>query len=221
MAEQPHLRLPGQGHTSWSTTTALRRKLKSLVAEIKTKGGRADAISADLGTPDGDTDMSNFTKTETGREVALGMQTLKQLGKPDDVADVVALWRPMRRAGSLHQYSRRWRFEALTDNVRKAMNNTLSKGKEIKIPGPDHPITISSVKGKVRAIVAGKIVAESTQALRLEEKGYPPVYYLPRNDADMSLLVRTTHYTYCPYKGDCSYYSIPIGDSRSENAVWT
>jgi uncharacterized protein (DUF427 family) len=64
-------------------------------------------------------------------------------------------------------------------------------------------------------------VAESTRALRLEEKGYPPVYYLPRNDADMSQLVRTTHYSYCPYKGDCSYYSIPIGGSRSENAVWT
>jgi uncharacterized protein (DUF427 family) len=55
----------------------------------------------------------------------------------------------------------------------------------------------------------------------LEEKGYPPVYYLPRNDADMSLLVRTTHYTYCPYKGDCTYYSIPIGGAKSEYAVWT
>jgi uncharacterized protein (DUF427 family) len=101
------------------------------------------------------------------------------------------------------------------------MNNTVSKGKEIKIPGPDHPITISPVEGKVRVAIAGKTVAESTRALWLEEKGYQPVYYLPRDDADMSLLVRTTHYTYCPYKGDCSYYSIPVGGSRSENAVWT
>jgi uncharacterized protein (DUF427 family) len=101
------------------------------------------------------------------------------------------------------------------------MNNTLSKGKEIKIPGPDHPISISPVEGKVRVTVAGRIVAESTRTLRLEEKGYPPVYHLPRKDADISLLVRTTHYTYCPYKGDCSYYSIPIGGSQSENAVWT
>jgi uncharacterized protein (DUF427 family) len=96
-----------------------------------------------------------------------------------------------------------------------------SKDKEIRIPGPDHPITISSAEGKIRVTVAGRIVAESAQALRLEEKGYPPVYYLPRNDADMSLLVRTEHYTYCPYKGDCTYYSIPIGGSKSENAVWT
>ena len=101
------------------------------------------------------------------------------------------------------------------------MNNTLSKGKEIKIPGPDHPITISPAEGKVRITVAGRIVAESTRTLRLEEKGYPPVYYLPRSDAEMSLLVRTTHYTYCPYKGDCTYYSIPIGGTKSEYAVWT
>ena len=101
------------------------------------------------------------------------------------------------------------------------MNDTSSKSKEIKIPGPDHPITISPAEGKVRVVVAGRTVAESTRALRLEEKGYPSVYYLPRDDADMSLLVRTAHYTYCPYKGDCSYYSIPIGGFRSENAVWT
>jgi uncharacterized protein (DUF427 family) len=101
------------------------------------------------------------------------------------------------------------------------MNNISSKGKEIKIPGPDHPITISPAGGKVRVTVAGKIVAESTRALRLEEKGYPPVYYLPRRDADMSLLERTTHYTYCPYKGDCTYYSISIGGVKSEYAVWT
>jgi uncharacterized protein (DUF427 family) len=101
------------------------------------------------------------------------------------------------------------------------MNNTSSEAKEIKTPGPDHPITISPAEGKVRVAIAGRTVAESTRAIRLEEKGYQPVYYLPPDDADMSLLVRTTHRTYCPYKGDCSYYSIPIGGSRSENAVWT
>jgi uncharacterized protein (DUF427 family) len=109
----------------------------------------------------------------------------------------------------------------MTDNVGSTMHTKSTTGKEIRIPGPDHPITISPAVGKVRVTIAGKIVAESAQALRLEEKGYPPVYYLPRKDADMSLLVRTTHYTYCPYKGDCTYYSIPIGGSKSEYAVWT
>jgi uncharacterized protein (DUF427 family) len=102
-----------------------------------------------------------------------------------------------------------------------AMNDTSKQGKEIRIPGHDHPITISPVDGKVRVTVAGNVAAESTQALRLEEKGYPPVYYLPRYDADMTLLVRTTHYTYCPYKGDCTYYSILPGGTKSKYAVWT
>ena len=73
--------------------------------------------------------------------------------------------------------------------------STAGKNKEIRIPGPDHPITISPAEGKVRVTVAGRIVAESSRALRLEENGYPPVYYLPRNDADISLLVRTSHST--------------------------
>ena len=101
------------------------------------------------------------------------------------------------------------------------MNQISSEGKEIKIPGPEHPITISPTEGTVRVTVAGRIVAESTRALRLQEMGYPPVYYLPRSDADTSLLVRTTHRTYCPYKGDATYYSIPIGGTKSEYAVWT
>ena len=58
-------------------------------------------------------------------------------------------------------------------------------------------------------------------ALLLREAQYPPVLYIPRADADMALLERTNHSTYCPYKGDCSYYSIPIGGSKSINAVWT
>jgi uncharacterized protein (DUF427 family) len=101
------------------------------------------------------------------------------------------------------------------------MTTASSKVKEVKIPGPDHPITVSAAEGKVRVTVAGRIVVESARALRLEEKGYPTVYYLPRTDADMSLMVRTTHYTYCPYKGDCTYYSIPLGGEKSEYAVWT
>ena len=101
------------------------------------------------------------------------------------------------------------------------MEITSYKVKEIRVPGPDHPITVSPAPVRVRVMVAGRVVADSARALRLEESGYAPVYYLPRHDANMSLLVRTAHYTYCPYKGDCSYYSIPAGGSKSENAVWT
>ena len=95
------------------------------------------------------------------------------------------------------------------------------KLKEVKIPGPDHPITIGPALGVVRVRVGSATVAESRRALLLEEKGYGSVFYIPRLDADMSLLVRTTHYSYCPYKGDCTYFSIPTGGSRSEYAVWS
>jgi uncharacterized protein (DUF427 family) len=90
-----------------------------------------------------------------------------------------------------------------------------------KIPGPDHPITIERNPARVTVIVAGRVIADTRNALILREASYPPVQYIPRADIDMSLLERTQHATYCPYKGDCSYYSIPSGGAKSANAVWT
>jgi uncharacterized protein (DUF427 family) len=69
--------------------------------------------------------------------------------------------------------------------------------------------------------VAGRVIADTWKALTLKEAHYPPVQYIPREDIDMSLLVRTNHATWCPYKGDCAYYSIPAGGSASLNAAWT
>jgi uncharacterized protein (DUF427 family) len=92
--------------------------------------------------------------------------------------------------------------------------------KTIKLPGPDHPITIEPNPKAVVVSVAGRIVARTREALTLREGNYAPVQYVPRKDVDMSLLHRTDHATYCPYKGDCAYYSIPIGGERSKNAVW-
>lgn len=90
-----------------------------------------------------------------------------------------------------------------------------------KIPGPDHPITIERNPARVTVTVAGRVIADTRNALILSEASYPPVQYIPRADVDMSLLERTQHATYCPYKGDCSYYSIPSGGTKSANAVWT
>ncbi len=69
--------------------------------------------------------------------------------------------------------------------------------------------------------VAGRIIADTHEALTLREASYAPVQYIPRKDVDMALLARTDHATYCPYKGDASYFSIPVGGDRSTNAVWT
>jgi uncharacterized protein (DUF427 family) len=93
--------------------------------------------------------------------------------------------------------------------------------KTVRIPGPDHPITITPNPRRVVVTVGGKVVADSRAALTLQEAAYPPVLYLPRSDVDMAQLERTAHATYCPYKGDCAYYSVPGGGERAINAVWT
>jgi uncharacterized protein (DUF427 family) len=93
--------------------------------------------------------------------------------------------------------------------------------KPMKIPGPDHPISIAANPSLVVVKVGGKIIAETRDALTLREASYPAVHYIPRRDVDMAALTRSEHTTYCPYKGDASYYSIPAGGNRSLNAVWT
>lgn len=96
-----------------------------------------------------------------------------------------------------------------------------SSTRTVKQPGPDHPITITPNPRRVVVKVAGRIVADTRRALTLQEASYPAVQYIPREDVDMSLLQRTDHATYCPYKGECAYYSIPVGGERTVNAVWT
>ena len=97
----------------------------------------------------------------------------------------------------------------------------LPAAKPIKIPGPDHSITIERNPARIVVSVAGRIVADTREALTLREAAYPAVQYIPRKDVDMALLERTDRATYCPYKGDCSYFSIPLGGERSINAVWS
>jgi uncharacterized protein (DUF427 family) len=88
-------------------------------------------------------------------------------------------------------------------------------------PGPDHPITITPSSAVVTATVDGVIVASSTNTLVLAEASYPPVHYFPRADVTMSALTATDHETYCPYKGECSYFSIDVLGTTLENAVWS
>ena len=95
------------------------------------------------------------------------------------------------------------------------------KEKKVKLPGPDHPISIQRNAARVVISVAGRVVADTDNALTLREADYPAVQYIPREDVDFSQLERTDHATYCPYKGDCSYYSIPAAGEKSVNAVWS
>ena len=78
----------------------------------------------------------------------------------------------------------------------------------MKIPGPDHPITIKPANERVRVTFNGKVVADTARALVLQEAAYKPVFYIPREDAQTALFSRTTNSTHCPYKGDASYYTM-------------
>jgi len=95
------------------------------------------------------------------------------------------------------------------------------KEKQIKNPGPDHPISIQHNRARVVVSVAGRVIADTRNALTLREADYPAVQYIPREDVDFSQLERTDHATYCPYKGECGYYSVPAGGRKSVNAVWS
>ena len=101
------------------------------------------------------------------------------------------------------------------------MNPATVTQKPVKIPGPDHPITIARNPNRVVVTLAGQVIADTRDALTLKEAAYPPVQYIPRKDVDMALLTRTKHATYCPYKGECSYFSIPAGGERAVNSVWS
>ena len=92
--------------------------------------------------------------------------------------------------------------------------------KPVLQPGPDHPITVTSNPTRIVVQVAGRVVADTRRALTLREADYPPVQYIPMADVDSALLERSKTTTYCPYKGDASYYSIPEGGERSVDAIW-
>ena len=85
---------------------------------------------------------------------------------------------------------------------------------------PDHPILIGPAPHRIRVTFAGRIVAESGEALVLTEASYPPVYYLPPQHVDFAVLERSSHRTRCPYKGEASYYSIRVEDRMAADAVW-
>ena len=93
--------------------------------------------------------------------------------------------------------------------------------KSIKIPGPDHPITIEPNTKRVVVTVGGKVIADTVAALTLRESHDPAVQYIPRADVDMAALARSATYSYCPYKGDAAYFSIPAGGARATDAIWT
>jgi uncharacterized protein (DUF427 family) len=91
----------------------------------------------------------------------------------------------------------------------------------MKEPGADHPLTIAPFKGRVRVTFNGKVVADSQRAMKLQEASYPPVYYIPREDADLSVYHPSETQTHCPYKGQASYFTLDVEGRRVADAVWS
>jgi uncharacterized protein (DUF427 family) len=94
--------------------------------------------------------------------------------------------------------------------------------KQVLEPNAGHPITITPTKGRVQVRVNGEIVADTTAALELREATIPAVQYVPLNDVAQERLTRTETVTYCPFKGDASYYAVTTsaGDTV-EDVIWT
>ena len=87
-------------------------------------------------------------------------------------------------------------------------------------PSPSHPITVTANPARVVVTVAGRTVADTRDALTLREAQYPAVQYIPRADVELALLEPSDTTSYCPFKGEAGYYSIPVGGDRSVDAVW-
>ena len=90
----------------------------------------------------------------------------------------------------------------------------------MKLPGPDHPIAVEPASETVTVVFNGKAIARSSDALKMQEAAYAPVYYIPLADVNRAALSKTARQTYCPYKGDASYYTVTVGIESAENAVW-
>lgn len=92
--------------------------------------------------------------------------------------------------------------------------------REAKLPNRDHQITIVRSTDRVVVRSGETTIADSESTLVLRETNYAPVRYIPLADVDLSLLRRSDLSTYCPYKGDASYYSISADQQRGADAVW-
>ena len=94
--------------------------------------------------------------------------------------------------------------------------------REVLEPSAGHPITVEPSKGRVQVRINGELVADTTAALELREASIPVVQYIPIDDVVQERLTRTDTTTYCPFKGDASYYSVTTsaGDTV-EDAIWT
>lgn len=95
------------------------------------------------------------------------------------------------------------------------------ESRQIRIPDSKHPVTLAMAGSHVVVKLPGRVVADTRRAITLAEADFSPVHYIPREDVDMAMLVSSEHRTYCPYKGDASYFTIVGAGERGLNAAWS
>jgi uncharacterized protein (DUF427 family) len=94
--------------------------------------------------------------------------------------------------------------------------------RDVRKPNADHPLVITPTGRRVTVHVNSELVADTFQALTVQEANYPEVQYIPFGDLVDRLLVRTATSTYCPYKGDANYYSVKTdAGAVVEDVIWT
>jgi uncharacterized protein (DUF427 family) len=93
-------------------------------------------------------------------------------------------------------------------------------GRPVLQPTAEHPITVNPTGTRVVVRINGEVVADTTEALQLQESTYPAVQYIPLDDVVPGVLTRTDTSTYCPYKGEAGYYSVTVGGATVEDAIW-
>lgn len=106
-------------------------------------------------------------------------------------------------------------------NMQHSTDKAKNRGKQRLEPNEKHPIRIDEFPGRVRVAFNGRLIANTANAVRLQEADYSPVYYIPRHDCDLRLFSPSDHSSHCPYKGEASYFHLDVDGERAKDAVWS
>jgi uncharacterized protein (DUF427 family) len=88
-------------------------------------------------------------------------------------------------------------------------------------PSATHPITVTPTGRHVTVRVNGELVADTTDAVTLQESTYDAVQYIPLADVVQNALTHSETTSYCPFKGDASYYHVTIAGITVDDVIWT
>jgi uncharacterized protein (DUF427 family) len=86
---------------------------------------------------------------------------------------------------------------------------------------PAHRVELTPGPANLIVTFAGRSIVETSDAITVQETGYPPVYYVPRSALREARLEKTSRTSHCPFKGEASYFTLRLGDEVATDAVWS